>query len=247
MSLTPENKREKEFHNKLQSGNGRRFENIFYRAISNMFKDFYNYLEENCKNKEILDYGCGIGHNVNIVSKFNPSKIVGIDISEVSIEKAKNNKNKFQNNINFISDNCEKSSINSNSFDIIYGSGILHHLKLEKAIDEINRLLKQDGKIIFMEPLGTNPFINLYRNLTPKSRSPDEHPLVNKDFQYIKKYFKNLDLKFYGFLTLLLFPFYRNPDKSALFKILSNIDQALFKFNFFKKFAWSTLIIAKKN
>ncbi len=245
MNLTPENKREKEFHNKLQSGSGRRFENIFYRAISNMFKDFYDYLRKNCENKEILDYGCGIGHNVNIISKFNPSKIVGMDISEISIEKAKNNSG--NDNIKFVSDNCENSSFDSNSFDLIYGSGILHHLKLEKALEEINRLLKQNGKIVFMEPLGTNPFINLYRNLTPKARSPDEHPLKDKDFEHIKKYFKNLQLKFYGFFTLIFFIFYKNPDDSKFFRILSDIDQTLFKYNFFRKFAWSILIIAQKN
>ena len=60
---------------------------------------------------------------------------------------------------------------------------------------------------MFIEPLGTNPLINFYRKLTPKSRSKDEHPLVLKDFELIKKKFKKCKLKYYGFLTLIFFPF----------------------------------------
>ena len=73
-------------------------------------------------------------------------------------------------------DNCEKTGFQDNEFDLIYGTGVLHHLELEKCLNEIRRILKKDGEIIFIEPMGTNPFINLYRLLTPKSRSEDEHP-----------------------------------------------------------------------
>ena len=46
--------------------------------------------------------------------------------------------------------------------------------------NEINKVLKDDGEMVFLEPLGTNPLINLYRKLTPKSRSVDEHPFVER-------------------------------------------------------------------
>ena len=67
--------------------------------------------------------------------------------------------------------------MNSASFDIAYGSGILHHLNLNKSLNELKRILKKDGKIIFIEPMATNPFINLYRKFTPNARTSDEHPL----------------------------------------------------------------------
>ena len=88
MSLTEKNIREKEFHNKLQTKKKGRFENIFYKAIYNLREDFLKYLEKKSKNSEILDYGCGIGSSIEKVINFNPKKITGIDISEVSIEKA---------------------------------------------------------------------------------------------------------------------------------------------------------------
>ena len=87
----------------------------------------------------------------------------------------------------------------------------------------------------------------MYRRITPKARSHDEHPLINKDLEYINKKFTKTTIKYYGFLTLVFFPFYKSPDRSKLFKLLANIDQYLFKLKFFQLFAWSVLIVAKKN
>ena len=177
---------------------------------------------------------------------FPLKKITGIDISEVSIKKAKE-VSKENSKIELLVDNCEKTRFQNNSFDVVYGTGILHHLNLEVCLAEIFRILKPGGKFLFIEPLGTNPLINLYRKLTPQSRSIDEHPLVDRDFNLIQKKFSKTKIKYYGFLTLALFPFYSSPKNSKIFKILKNLDQILFKLNIFKKLAWSVLIIAEKN
>lgn len=247
MSLTEINIREKNFHNELQSKKKGRFENVFYKALYNIHEDFFDFLKDNAKNSEILDYGCGVGSFVEKVINFSPKRIVGIDISEVSINKAREKIKKSKNNANFLVDNCEKTKFENNSFNIVYGSGILHHLKINECLDEIHRILKPNGDLLFIEPLGTNPIINFYRKLTPKSRSIDEHPFVNKDFEYINNKFVKIKIKYYGFLTLLFFPFYKSPADSKVFKLLSNLDQFLFRFKIFKLFAWSVLISAKKN
>jgi SAM-dependent methyltransferase len=247
MNLTEKNIREKEFHNKLQSKKKGRFENIFYKAIYNLKEDFLKYLEKNSENSEILDYGCGIGSSIEKVVKFNPKKITGIDISEVSIQKAISKAKNQGLNVEYKVDNCEKTNFKDNEFDIVYGTGILHHLQIEKCLDEIFRLLKPKGSLVFIEPLGTNPFINIYRKFTPNSRSKDERPLVDKDFDYINNKFSETNIKYYGFLTLIFFPFYKSPNHSKIFKLFTELDQYLFKLKFFRLFAWSVLITAKKN
>ena len=247
MSLSEKNIREKQFHNALQSQPKERFENIFYKAIYKLSEDFFKYLEKNVKNSEVLDYGCGVGTSIEKVIKYNPKKIFGIDISEVSIEKAKKRAEKISANVFYQVDNCENTKFSDSTFDIVYGTGILHHLQFNKCLDEIFRILKSKGTLIFIEPLGTNPIINLYRKLTPKSRSEDEHPLLEKDIEYIKNKFSELKVNYYGFATLVFFPFYKNPQSSKVYKMLCKLDDFLFKFKFFKLFAWSILITAKKN
>ena len=201
MKLTETNLREKEFHDKLQSKPKGRFENIFYKAIYNSEEDFFNILKANSFNAEILDYGCGIGQSLRKVINYNPKKITGIDISKVSIEKARSSIKETNLKVELFVDNCEATRFEGNSFDIVYGTGILHHLNLQICLMEINRILKPKGKLIFIEPLGTNPLINFYRKLTPKSRSKDEHPLQDQDFKLIQSNFNISQIKYYGFLS----------------------------------------------
>ena len=75
------------------------------------------------------------------------------------------------------------------------------------------------------------------RLIGSKSRSKDEHPLVFKDVEMIKSNFKNVNIKYYGFLTLVFFPFYNSKD-SKFFKALVRLDQMLFRIKIFKYFAW---------
>ena len=165
--------------------------------------------------------------------------------SKQAIKRAKD---KLENpKINFKVDNCENLSLESNTFDIAYGSGILHHLDLKKSLGELNRVLKKNGIIVFAEPLATNPLINIYRKFTPGARSADEHPFKFDDINLIKSEFKNVEIKYYGFLTLIFLPFYKSPENSNLFKILSSLDNLLFKIKFLKFLAWSILIKGQKN
>ena len=108
MSLTEKNIREKEFHNKLHLGEKKRFENIFYKAISNLFDDFYDYLKNHIKNKDVLDFGCGIGSITEKVISYGPRNISGIDISDQSISIAKKRSGELNLNIQYQVQNCEK-------------------------------------------------------------------------------------------------------------------------------------------
>ena len=88
MSLTEINLREKEFHNKLQSKKKKRFENIFYKALFNMYEDFNIYIYEKARSKIVLDYGCGVGSITQKIAYSNPVKLIGIDISEEMVDFA---------------------------------------------------------------------------------------------------------------------------------------------------------------
>ena len=249
MSLSEINKREKDFHNKLHLSEElkREKQGKFYKALYGLYSDFLNILKDETKTKYVLDFGCGTGNFTEKVISFNPKKIVAVDISEEAIKIAKNNSILNSNNIEYRVENCEDLSLNSDSFDIAYGSGILHHLNLNKSLPELKRILKKDGKIIFIEPMATNPIINLYRKFTPNARTSDEHPFKLSDIEFIKSLFANVEVKYYGFFTLVCFLFYKEPEKSNLFQILKKMDEKILNSRYFKFLAWSVLIKAKKS
>ena len=247
MNLSEINRREKEFHDELHILNKKRFQNKFYKAVYNLYEDFFDILKKKVQSKDVLDYGCGIGNVAEKVINFKPKKLVAIDVSGEAIKKAKSETKSEENKIDYRVENCENSNLTSDAFDIIYGSGILHHLNLNKSLKELSRILKKGGIILFAEPMATNPIINIYRKFTPKARSVDEHPLVFQDIRLIESMFKNVEVKYYGFLTLIFFPFYKSPENSKLFRFISGIDRMILKTKYLRFLAWSVLVKAEKN
>ena len=83
---------------------------------------------------------------------------------------------------------------------------------------------------------------------TTKKRNKTTHRCVCfVSFDLIASLFKDVKINYYGFFTLIFFLFYTKPEKSSFFKILCKLDEYFFKIEYFKNFAWSVLIIAKKN
>ena len=74
-------------------------------------------------------------------------------------------------------------------FDLVFGTGILHHLDLERALAEIARVLKPDGIVLFGEPLDTNPVGRVVRALTPRARTADERALRKPELARIARTF----------------------------------------------------------
>lgn len=73
-------------------------------------------------------------------------------------------------------------------FDLVCGSGILHHLDLSLAVPEIVRVLRPDGIFLFSEPLDNNPVGHLVRRLTPQARTPDEEPFRARQLDFLRQY-----------------------------------------------------------
>ena len=75
------------------------------------------------------------------------------------------------------------------SFDVVFGKAILHHLDYVVALDEIDRVLKPGGLMVFMEPLDLNPVGWLVRAVTPDMRTPDEVPMRLRHLRLFKERF----------------------------------------------------------
>ena len=110
----------------------------------------------------ILEIGCGRGEMAYTIAQKTNAALLGVDLCVPFIEEAKR---KYPlDNLNFeVMDFNNPEILNGGKFDYIIGNGILHHLyyNLNEALKNIRLLLKENGKIIFMEPNLKNPYCYL--------------------------------------------------------------------------------------
>ena len=66
--------------------------------------------------------------------------LTGIDISSEAINKAKKLISNSGYKANHYIMNAEKSDFSNSDFDLIVGSGILHHLDINNAYKELSRI-----------------------------------------------------------------------------------------------------------
>jgi ubiquinone/menaquinone biosynthesis C-methylase UbiE len=119
--------------------------------------DEYMGVKKEYNNQIIVDYGCGPGNDlVNFIMHSKAKKIIGIDISEKSINLAKHQTGLYKENsipIEFIkiSDDNVILPLENNSIDFIICSGVLHHTSDPIAIlKEFYRILKLNKHINIM-------------------------------------------------------------------------------------------------
>ena len=123
-----------------------------------------------------LELGCGTGVFLARVAPCGAS-ITGIDLSLDLLAKARARMS-GTGNVVLVRGNAERMPFPDGSFEAVYGSSILHHLDLERALAEALRLLKPGGRIVFAEPNILNPqVLVMFRVGAVKDRfgvSPDE-------------------------------------------------------------------------
>lgn len=238
--------REKKFHDKRFADDSFREEKVgrFYKITLSIRNEYRRQLERFSAAGKVLEYGCGRGGAAFFLGE-KAVDVTAIDISTVAIQDASNlAKKRGMPNVRFLQMNAEQLDFKE-KFDLICGSGILHHLHLPSAIREIKKVLQVGGHAVFIEPLGHNPCINLYRRLTPNIRSQDEHPLLVEDLKMMKNQFPGMEVHYF-YLTSLLAVFFAG---TVLFKPLlwffEVVDKAILKLPGVRNWAWQVLIIIK--
>jgi len=117
-------------------------------------------------NLQILDLGSGSGNTIFPLLKHFPlSTIIGSDLSLDLLYRLKQNIDELslKSNIILLQLNAEKLNFLDDSFDLITGGAILHHLfHPEKTIEGCFNILKKDGSAIFYEPFEEGNMILCY-------------------------------------------------------------------------------------
>jgi SAM-dependent methyltransferase len=197
-----------------------------------------------CPGREVLDYGCSYGNASLRMREFGATRVHGIDISPVAVNQAREAAAKAGvDRVDFDVMNAEVLEFPDQSFDLVFGVAILHHLDIDRACGEIARVLRPGGVALFVEPMGHNPGINLVRNATPGSRTEDEHPLLMSDFDLFRRHFTGLDTEYINLLTLATAPLVKVPGRELLRRGLNAVDKVVLKcVPFLGRYAWTVLL-----
>ena len=150
------------------------------------------------KNSKVLDLGCLRGNALSIYMAQHAKSYVGIDLSDVAIEKL--NRKLVKNNcvnakavaVDFYSDEFKERE-----FDIIYAYGVIHHFpNLDMLFARINEVLKPGGKLITYDPLQTSLPVKILRQLyRPFQSDKDwEWPFDKAALNKIKNQYKLLGM-----------------------------------------------------
>jgi SAM-dependent methyltransferase len=223
--------REAQFHDEAVSGQVRRRLWDTYYAVAGAPNDHYDdRIAALSRGATALEYGCGAGGRSEKLAE-GAAHVDGIDISPEAIRVATEHARErgYADRVDYRVMDAETLSYEDDRFDLVCGTSILHHLELETALPEIARVLKPDGRALFLEPLGHNPAINLYRRLTPRLRTVDEHPFHLSELDATGEHFGSVEIDYFTLLPLAAVPLRRLSSFGRIIKRLDAADRRLFK------------------
>lgn len=142
------------------------------------------------RGKVVLDYGCGDGESTAQLLAHGARHVHGVDLSETAVAQARA---RGLANASFQAADAHRLPWPAQSFDVVVGRAILHHLDLPAATRELVRVLRPGGELFFVEPLYHNPLAAVFRWLTPAARTADEKPLTRAEVLRMGKEFEASD------------------------------------------------------
>jgi len=214
------------------------------------YRFLYHWLENHCQDKIVLDYGCGNGIHSTSLVKMGVKKVTGIDLSEKSLEVARERMKKegLEEKAEFIKMDCEKMEFSENFFDIIFDGGTFSSIDLSRAYPELKRVLKPSGFLLGIETFGHNPFTNLKRKINKmlgkRTSWAAEHIFQTADLDKARNYFNKIEVRYFHLISWLAFPFLKSSIGKFFLIFLEKIDKLLLHIlPFLKKYCFKIVFI----
>jgi len=159
-------------------------------------------------NKKILDVACGYGDFLVLLKeRGHTGELFGVDLSENFVKESK----KSNQDINFSVANAESLPFEDETFDIVLCKHSLYHFDdIPKAIKEMSRVLKKEGKLVItLNSLanGSREKIEKFKDLLAEVlqiNHLDNNKIINLENYH--KYFNEFkilkEVKFFGYINL---------------------------------------------
>ncbi|EPY2274288.1 MerR family transcriptional regulator [Clostridium sporogenes] len=179
----------------------------YNKKISNENISELSNLDLKQPNIKILELGCGDASLWNKNFNHIPSnwEITLTDFSEGMLKDAKKNLGEKKSRFNFKIVNAESIPFKDKSFNVVIANHMLYHVpNINKALKEINRVLKSEG-ILFASTVGKNHMkeireiistFDIY-NLTSKSWEVTDSFQLEDGLKIVSEYFNMVELKRY--------------------------------------------------
>ena len=110
-------------------------------TVEQIYAKFFSVID---KKSTILELGCNIGLNLNILQKLGFTELYGVEINKKAYEIARKNNPK----INFINSSIEDYQ-SQEKFDLVFTSGVLIHIHPSILPVIINKIINLTRKYIF--------------------------------------------------------------------------------------------------
>ncbi|HEV2035635.1 MAG TPA: class I SAM-dependent methyltransferase [Candidatus Dormibacteraeota bacterium] len=213
----------------------------FYSVVRTSDDFYFKWLRETATGKRVLDFGCGSGAYSVELARF-AQHVTGIDISPEAIKQAEEHAEAagLKDKTTFTVMDAEALEFDTDSFDVVSVRGVLHHMDLNLALGQIQRVLTKNGKAIFLEALADNPIIHAYRKRTPHLRTAWEtdHILRSKDAIQMRRHFKHVDVRYFHLAVLAAVPLRRTRVFSPARAALEVVDRAILRVPGLRRNAW---------
>ena len=240
--------------------------NIEHLGLTQNQKDLLDFLSvkilKSKKPLKILDYGSGRGEFSIFLAKLG-AEVVGIDIGEDLVNLA--TQIAVQNSVScsFVCGSIDNLPFDNESFDIVVGCAILHHLPkqgVQSSLREAYRVLKPNGSAFFTEPIENSIIFDFVQNTIPVGKpestnyrpsilhkkawkkhlyEADDRALSNKELIAAKGKFTAVDFTYYG-MFIRLHRLWRN---ASFGKLLTTLDRyATHTYSPIKKLSQSVLV-----
>ena len=121
-----------------------------------MFEHLHRYVlaKRFCANKIVLDIACGEGYGSNIISDV-AEYVYAVEIDKNVVKSAK--EKYVKKNLEFKCSSIENIPLKDNSVDVILSFETIEHIPdYIKALNELKRVLKNDGLLVISTPNKTN-------------------------------------------------------------------------------------------
>jgi SAM-dependent methyltransferase len=146
----------------------------------------------------LLELGCGTGLFTELVQRATGASIIATDLSPELLAEARERLPQVE----FRIEDAHRLSFPDACFDAVYGSSILHHLEIGRALDEIRRVLRPGGRMVFVEPNMLNPQILVQKKVPAIKRWAGDvpHETAFVRWEIARR------LRRHGFVAVVTFP-----------------------------------------